>query len=1026
MANGSPQAPSTKDLDDSAAEHMEGITAPPASPADANPSAANRAADKEADRLALNDSTTLKHREITSPDTNATPPGHVQAASTMVVHPEQAVIISSETNSDSRDKPTLRTTPSKPSAAPSQTPMNKQNSDSAEDNRTTAAVKPPAHEVPNDEHNSRHQSDGEQSKQRLEDTDKERTSSHTLVPKMEAEGSVLNQAPDSSTSTKREPQPASNTAAGLSGSDKPEPSPTEPQSKKSDENLSEAERAADSFKQLDDEKELFLGKAGTTTGGRKAKESAQEEIPRSPQHSSKGQVVDRMETDSTPDKDSGTRQGQSVVKEDAEEAQKAKKIEDHPSEAKMREGTEHLSSTEHGEDKSNNDGGVREARAVGNAEISSNDAEPNDSGKESVADVDNPLVLNPKSLDTNEGNTKSGDLQEGVEKKENDGSMRTSVGDEPSNSKQKAVPTIEKTEPMEEAPASEQAASPMEIDSANQETESIAKEVKADEGKGSENIKALAGKSPINGSKTGDKVSEDVAMGESTPSRADNGLDKRTQAEDENTAHNKKSRKNVRKALQSRLLRTRSTSRGGAPDSSFDSSGKQDSTPQEAGKAPIQKSSDTASQASKGKEGGVPEDDGPRPVMEAKGLTMRVANAVFVTEDQLDEPKIARLKDKKVLPFERLTFKELRTYNRDQLRAYCFAYGMERRKKTEMEADMARYLSYWNRGKPGFALHEYVPTSGRIIDIDEFFGNRSSQPNQSAASLGGTSYSGVDANRRFGSRGQSASGTYADKGSGAGMHGSGSGNLQTSPSTPSAGNANRSARAGSTPTSLPRGFGTSFKQRVHARQASAKFKAAYNGAGDTIVNVVENAAAYFEGKDTPEVIADQTKSFERYQFNVDLLTEIFDGPIEEEVDVPKVGVVEANGNMEGTTGQQERSSNATTGAQSKTDIMFDIAKRLLSNKRSAHKAELDSFETNLNRAEEKAKHTERRNMRLFQKLERAETVEQVEAIKKEFETEFGTPVDVTSRPVIRRKIDKTLPPLVVPDDQSRILRFTFL
>ncbi|KAI0557895.1 hypothetical protein FGB62_253g07 [Gracilaria domingensis] len=348
---------------------------------------------------------------------------------------------------------------------------------------------------------------------------------------------------------------------------------------------------------LNDEKEPPLGQTGTTASGRqhsgsKANQSAQQEFPSSPQHSSKGQVEDLMRTDSIPEKDSGTRQGQTVVKDDVEDTQKAKKIEDGLSEAKLAEKTE-------------------EAGAVGNAESSSNE-EPNNSGKESVADVDNPLVLDPKLHDMNAGNTKTGDLQDGVEKRENDGGMPASAGDEPSNSKLNAVPAVEKTEPMEEAPASEQAASLIEIGSANQETESIAKEI------------------PIAVRK----------------------------AENENTANNKKSRKNVRKALQSRFLRTRSTSRGRAPDSSFDSSGMQDSTPQEVGKAPIQKSSDTASQASKGKEGGVPESDGLRPVMEAKELTMRVANAVFVTEYQLGEPKIARLKEKELLPFARLTFKD--------------------------------------------------------------------------------------------------------------------------------------------------------------------------------------------------------------------------------------------------------------------------------------------------------------------------------------------------------------------------------
>ncbi|KAI0560631.1 hypothetical protein FGB62_106g01 [Gracilaria domingensis] len=164
-----------------------------------------------------------------------------------------------------------------------------------------------------------------------------------------------------------------------------------------------------------------------------------------------------MGTDSIPEKDSGTRQGQIVLKEDVEDTQKAKKIEDHPSEAKLAEKTEE----------------------------SSSNAESNNSGKESVADVDNPLVLDPKLHDINAGNTKTGDLQDGVEKRENDGGMRASAGDEPPNSKLNAAPAVEETEPMEEAPASEQAASLMEMDSANQETESLAKKLKAGERKDS-------------------------------------------------------------------------------------------------------------------------------------------------------------------------------------------------------------------------------------------------------------------------------------------------------------------------------------------------------------------------------------------------------------------------------------------------------------------------------------------------------------------------------------------------------------
>lgn len=516
---------------------------------------------------------------------------------------------------------------------------------------------------------------------------------------------------------------------------------------------------------------------------------------------------------------------------------------------------------------------------------------------------------------------------------------------------------------------------------------------------------------------------EDAVMTEISPVKPE--VEKKTKPPtlEENSASGKKSRKAVRKGSQSRPPRARSSSRGGAADSSFDSGGKQDSAAQSSSYLHRQKSVE-GSPGVPNNTDEVVDDGGPRPVMQEKGLVMRVGNALFVTENQLDDLKTARLKDKKVLPFEKLTFKELRTYNRDQLRAYCFAYGMERRKKTEMEADMARYLSYWNRGKPGFAIQEYVPTSGRAFDKDDLLTTRGSHANQSSASLGGSAHGGADSNKRLGSRSQSGSGLYQDKQNASGAPGSA--NPQTSPSTPSAGNANRNSRAGGTPTSLQRGFGTSFKQRVHARQAGAKFKAAYNGAGDTIVNVVENAAAYFEGKASPEVIADQTKSFERYQFNVDLLTEIFDGPIEGDMDVPEGHVGYANGSMEGSQGRTGRSTESKPSISGKSNVMLDIAKRLLSNKRDAQKAELDTFEANLKRFEEDAKHTERLNMKLFQKLERAETMEQITTIKNEFEREFGSSMDCTSRPLVRRKIDKTLPPLVIPDEQSRILRFTFL
>eukprot|EP00178_Gracilaria_changii_P026444 TRINITY_DN813_c1_g3_i1.p1 TRINITY_DN813_c1_g3~~TRINITY_DN813_c1_g3_i1.p1 ORF type:complete len:986 (+),score=198.99 TRINITY_DN813_c1_g3_i1:8222-11179(+) len=985
MANDSHNAASLNDQEDGSNEPMEGITAPPASPADANPSTANKSTSEETHTLDAKHSAALKHREITSTASNAKPSAQLQAASTEAVHPEQAPVISNETQTEAEQntQPGQATAATNKSAASShQGAMREQTED----------VKPSTRELRSSARNAANPSKRAQDEKDVEHVKKEQRSSRSSLAKTERQDSVQKPVRRSSRRAKQEPVSVS----------KSKQDPT----RRANPEQTESKIAKGDVKRSD---------------GNESNGSQEKSIPAHHKSSSEDPVE---HSDSKPNKATGAEQERGDVEGENNGTETANSAKEHLLVSKSTEKTERsmLHDSEH--KKSSDVAQGQKIQKANNQKSSSTDDKKCSRGKQqSVPGEDNPHSSASVSPDAQQD-----DLKDEAETKVSGKDITKNIGDDSPTSESNANSTAAKPKPSEEMPVAEQATTPMDVVSGSMQVESGKGE--ADEEKDAASAKESGGMSPVDTPKEGkavNKSSEDVVMKESIPSKTDTGLDLASQAEDDNATSNTKARKSIRKVAPSRLLRTRSTSRGRAPDSSFDSGGKHDSAPSEHAKTPQQKSSDTASQASKGKEV-VPEDDGPRPVMEAKGLIMRVGNAVFVTEDQLDEPKITRLNDKKVLPFERLTFKELRTYNRDQLRAYCFAYGMERRKKTEMEADMARYLSYWNRGKPGFALHEYIPTSGRIIDRDEFFGNRRSQANQSAASLGGVSHSGVDGSKRFGSRTQSASGGYGEKGSGSGAHASASANPQTSPSTPSAGNANRNLRAGGAPATLPRGIGTSFKQRAHARQASAKFKAAYNGAGATIVNVVENAAAYFEGKDSPEVIADQTKSFERYQFNVDLLTEIFDGPFEEDVEIPNVSVVKANGSLDASAGQSEKvkNSSASSGAQGKTDVMFDIAKRLLSNKRSARQAELDSFETNLKRVEEKAKHTERRNMRLFQKLERAETLGQVEAIKKEFEKEFGMAVDVSSRPIVRRKIDKTLPPLVIPDDQSRILRFTFL
>lgn len=77
---------------------------------------------------------------------------------------------------------------------------------------------------------------------------------------------------------------------------------------------------------------------------------------------------------------------------------------------------------------------------------------------------------------------------------------------------------------------------------------------------------------------------------------------------------------------------------------------------------------------------------------------------------QLPEAKVRRLRDEKIKPIEDLTFDDIKAYNRNQLRAYCFVYGIKRRKKAEMEQNMARYASMFHPNDPSYQLEKFEPT----------------------------------------------------------------------------------------------------------------------------------------------------------------------------------------------------------------------------------------------------------------------------------------------------------------------------
>lgn len=91
------------------------------------------------------------------------------------------------------------------------------------------------------------------------------------------------------------------------------------------------------------------------------------------------------------------------------------------------------------------------------------------------------------------------------------------------------------------------------------------------------------------------------------------------------------------------------------------------------------------------------------PIYQADGIQ-------FKTLEQLPDTKIQRLRSEKIKPIESLTFSDIKAYNRNQLRAYCSVYGIRRKKKAEMERDMARYAALFHPHDPAYDISKFVPT----------------------------------------------------------------------------------------------------------------------------------------------------------------------------------------------------------------------------------------------------------------------------------------------------------------------------
>lgn len=240
--------------------------------------------------------------------------------------------------------------------------------------------------------------------------------------------------------------------------------------------------------------------------------------------------------------------------------------------------------------------------------------------------------------------------------------------------------------------------------------------------------------------------------------------------------------------------------------------------------------------------------------------------------------------------------------------------------------------------------------------------------------------------------------------------------------------------------------GTSVKQYIHARQASERYKAAYNGAGSAIVHVVENAAAYFEGHDASEVEVDKKRSYERYQFNVKMLEEIFDGPplsvskvrsafspSDDEkccaVDGSRNHVDKSSTLVESTSGDHvthKTTGNVSDSRRGRKDTADGLMHRIASSmvrRTNAERADvLSGLEERFRDLESQDNYIENVSVRPFQKLERAHTIEEIEKVRREFEAEHNIQFIEAPQTVLKRDLDRGVQSPVHASD-LRIIKF---
>uniref|UniRef100_A0A7S2ZIC3 Uncharacterized protein n=2 Tax=Rhodosorus marinus TaxID=101924 RepID=A0A7S2ZIC3_9RHOD len=259
--------------------------------------------------------------------------------------------------------------------------------------------------------------------------------------------------------------------------------------------------------------------------------------------------------------------------------------------------------------------------------------------------------------------------------------------------------------------------------------------------------------------------------------------------------------------------------------------------------------------------------DGTLLVEEEPGdVIIREGLAELVKVSQLPDIRVQRLNEMDIKPVEELTFEDIRNYSRDQLRAYCYVYGVLRKKKFEMELDMARYASYFHPNDPEYDISKYVPKEKRgDNDGDSPHANPSdplirepSQQQQDAATPQ------LDPSVQFRIPEQ--------------VGGQEQGGFKR-PATIQIGQFRQHLRQSQEQRRLFDEQQKAVWEREHMQlqQAAEKFKLSFSSEESMTSKMVDDAAAFYRGHDTEEAIEDKAISWDRITRNNGILKEIFDG-----------------------------------------------------------------------------------------------------------------------------------------------------